>query len=206
MTVQIVKNINFPKFTGARCYMMPIIQGRGETIPDEYGSYRNIVEALSVDGQDGQPGHITIDESFVKSGTSQRGYGSGERTIHTEACLSNDLLSWGPTPTWGPASAVILDRNLKVLIANSIDDTCMAWDADVWDATPDGDLSHVSDKFPRSEGKMLKAGQVAEIGIFTPHECIQQTKSSNRQFFRIVGNGVVGSSKGFTKNPLMQKH
>ena len=204
MTVQIVGSLDFPEFTGTCCYMMPIIQGRGESVPSEYETYREAVDSFYLDGQEGQEGHITIQESFVKSGTSQRGYGSGKRTLHTEACLSDGRLSWGVT--WGSSSSVFLEKDLKVLIANSIDDTCMAWDADVWDTTPDGDLSAVSHKFPRSEGKMLKAGQVAEIGIFTPHECIQQTKDSNRQFFRIVGNGVKGSARGFTKNPLLQRH
>ena len=173
-------------------------------MPDEYESYREAVDSFYLEGQDGQPGHITIDESFVKSGASQRGYGAGKRTLHTEACQHDGQLSWGPT--WGSASSVFLDKDLKVLIANNIDDTCMAWDADVWDTTYDGDLSHVAHRFPRTTGKMLKAGQVAEIGIFTPHECIQQTKDANRQFFRIVGDGVTGSSEGFTKNPLLKKH
>ncbi len=202
MTVKIVDTVEFPKFSGINCYMMPIVQGRGETVPEEYQAYRDIVDGLSVDGQDGQPGHITIDESYVKAGSSQRGYGAGNRTVHTEACMSGGLLSWGPT--WGAGSAVRLESYVKVIIANSIDDTCMAWNEDVSDTTPDGDLSHIAHKFPRKSGQMLKAGQVAEIGIFTPHECINQTVSKNRQFFRIVGKGVYGSNEGFTKNPLLK--
>ena len=205
MGLEIKGNANFPEYTGANCYMMQIIQGRGESVPDEYSTYRGIIDAAVIDGQDGQPGYITINESFVKAGASQRGYGSGMRAVHTEACLAEGYLTWGPSgPTWGPSTAVHLENDLKVLIANSIDDTCMAWDSDVFDTTPDGDLSDRIDMFPRSSGRMLKAGQLAEIGIFTPHECIQQRVAGNRQFFRIVGNGVSGRNEAFTKNPLLQ--
>jgi hypothetical protein len=50
---------------------------------------------------------------------------------------------------------------------------------------------------------LLKSGEVAKISIFTPHECISQTKSANRQFFRIVGKGVTGREDYFTINPLV---
>lgn len=41
------------------------------------------------------------------------------------------------------------------------------------------------------------------MSIFTPHECIKQTKSGNRQFIRIVGEGVEGREDYFTVNPLI---
>lgn len=196
----------FPDYTGARCYMMPFIQGRPESLPEEYASYADIVERLALPGEDGRVGLITIDESVVSAGTSQRGYGSGERTIHTEACVSGERLSWGPTdPTWGPSPWVRLERDVRVLIANSIDDTCMLWDVEVTDTTPDGDLSHRADEFPRQTGRLMKAGEVMEIGIFTPHEPIAQAEGGKRQFFRIVGQGVHGREDYFTRNPVLEK-
>lgn len=204
--------IEFPKYRGSRCYMMPVIQGNGRSLPAELQQYAAILDRLYLPGEQGELGYLTIDESEVLAGASQRGYGAGDRTIHTEACLSGDITSWGvsepswgSTPTWGDESeAVFIDRSLRAIIANSVDDTCMVWDAEVFDTTPDGDLSHIAGRFPRSEGRLLKAGELIEIGIFTPHECIKQQKASCRQFLRLVGNGVHGRAPYFTDNPSLK--
>ena len=206
MTFQSRGNIIFPKFTKARCYMMPFIQGRAESLPKEFLPYADIVEANAFEGQAGEIGLITIDESHVDAGKSQRGYGSGDRTIHTEACLAEGKLRWGgPSPSWGRDTRVLLEPDLRVLIANSIEDTCMVWDVNVEDTTPDGDLSMRADEFPRSSGRMMGAGELMEIGIFTPHEPIPQKQSGNRQFFRIVGKGVHGRDTYFTRNENLER-
>ncbi len=203
MTFQTRGNIIFPEFTGARCYMMPFIQGRADSLPKEFLPYADIIEATAFEGQAGEIGLITIDESHVDAGKSQRGYGNGERTIHTEACLSEGKLRWGST--WGPGTHVYLEPDLRVLIANSIEDTCMVWDVNVEDTTPDGDLSMRAAEFPRSSGRMMGAGELMEIGIFTPHEPIPQKQSGNRQFFRIVGKGVHGRDTYFTRNEHLER-
>lgn len=87
MTFQLRGNVDFPDFSGIRCYMMPFIQGRPESLPEAYRSYADVVEKFSLPGQEGEIGLITIDESYVEAGKSQRGYGAGGRTIHTEACV-----------------------------------------------------------------------------------------------------------------------
>ncbi|MBW3243355.1 hypothetical protein KUV57_11835 [Epibacterium sp. DP7N7-1] len=207
MSIQYHGRMAFPTYTGARCYMMPFIQGRAESLPKAYASYADVVERFALPGQEGQIGLITIDESMVEAGRSQRGYGAGDRTIHTEACISGERLSWGPaSPTWGPSPWVRLARDTRVLIANSIADTCMVWDQDIEDTTPDGDLSPRSAEFPRSAGRMMDAGEVLEIGIFTPHEPIRQQHAGPRQFFRIVGTGVEGRESYFTENPQVPLH
>lgn len=197
----------FPAYTGARCYMMPFIQGRPESLPAAYAGYGDVVERFVFEGQEGEIGLITIDESMVAAGVSQRGYGAGDRTIHTEACLRESLLTWGPsTPTWGDGPGFVeLDRDTRVMIANSIPETCMVWGVDVEDTTSDGDLSARAEAFPRTAGRMMDAGEVLEIGIFTPHEPIAQPKGGPRQFFRIVGRGVHGREKYFTRNPVLEK-
>ena len=197
--------VSFPEFSAARCYMMPFIQGRGDSLPKPYAGYADIVEQFALPGEEGELGLITIDESFVKAGASQRGYGAGERTIHTEACLSDQQLSWGPSPTWGPSPVVRLAPDTRVLIANSIPGTCMVWDQDVEETTPDGDLSMRADEFPRSKGRMMEAGEVIGIGIFTPHEPIAQAHSGPRQFLRMVGRGVEGRESYFTRNPVLEE-
>jgi hypothetical protein len=51
----------------------------------------------------------------------------------------------------------------------------------------------------------MKAGEVHEIGILTPHESLPVMADFNRQFLRIVGSGVHGREEYFTQNSLMPK-
>lgn len=190
----------FPKFSGARCVMMPIVQGDPRTLPPELKGYSDFVERNALER--GSIGFLTVDESHVQEGRSQRGYGSSDRTLHTEACRGDGYLSWGP-PSWGGSHRVTLAPATRVIISNSVDDTCMVWDAEETEITRDGDLGHVAHKYPRETGRMLKSGEISEIGIFTPHECIPQMKSGPRQFVRLVGVGVVGRERHFTRNPIL---
>lgn len=193
---------SFPQVSGLRCHMMPILQGDSGSLPAIFAPYAGFVDEFVL--QKGQIGLLTIDESFVEVGKSQRGYGKGSRTLHTEACRAPEGMSWGPSPPhWGGSPRVLVDPDTKILIANSVDDTCMVWDAEEEDITPDGDLGDLAYKYPRDQGRMLKAGRVAQIGVRTPHECIPQKESSFRQFVRLVGVGVTGREDHFTTNPLL---
>lgn len=202
MTYKFKTKIDFPVFSNTKCYMMPFIQGVKESLPTRFAHWGDVIEKLTVGGEKGKIGFVTIDESFVEAGKSQRGYGAKERTLHTEACLSNGMASWGPT--WGQSTGIFLDPNVRANIANSIDNTCMVWNNNVFDTTVDGDLSERAEEFPRSDGRMMKAGEVFEIGIWTPHECIEQLESGVRQFIRVVGNGVKNIGPNFTANEMVK--
>ena len=182
---------------------MPFIQGDSSSLPDEYKSYANIIDSNFL--EKGEVGLLTIDESFVEVGESQRGYNSTgiDRNVHIEVgqCMQGNR--WGGN-SWGGRASTLLDDNTKVLIANNIDDTCKVWDVLEKSYTRDGDLSEYIDRYPKETGILMKSGEVAKISIFTPHECIPQNSSSKRQFFRIVGKGVKGREDYFTINPLMK--
>ena len=96
-----LEQIEFPRFTGVRCLMMPFIQGDAASLPDEYVSYAEVIDKLYIDK--GAVGYITIDESRVHAGSAHRGarakYG---RALHTEVGRS---LSWGTPPNVGRFSA-----------------------------------------------------------------------------------------------------
>ena len=218
----VLEKIEFPIFTGVKCNMMPFIQGDPSSLPKEFRSYSDIVKNNYL--EKGKIGLITIDEAYVDAGKSQRGYNSKgiNRNVHIEVGHVGEITAWGdvsvgwgsqptPTPTvgwgsgsgWGGRARVILDRNTKVLIANSISDTCKLWDTEDLRYTRDGDLSEYINDYPEDTGILMKAGELARIGIFTPHECITQREPGNRQFFRIVGEGVTGREDYFTINPLL---
>jgi hypothetical protein len=202
----IVNKIQFPTFSGIKCNMMPFVQGDSSSLPSEYQPYASIVNDNYLDK--GEIGFLTIHESFVQEGSSQRGYNSKgiNRNVHIEVGRNKDTNYWGGSggnPHWGSHYNTTLDESTMVLIANSISDTCRYWDVKELAYTQDGDLSEYIHKYPEETGILLKSGEVAKISIFTPHECVTQKTSNIRQFFRIVGKGVHGREEYFTINPLM---
>ncbi len=202
MSISIVNQVQFPEFTGIKCNMMPFIQGDSLSIPEMYRSYSEIIDEDYLER--GEIGFLTIHESFVKKGESQRGYnGTGiNRNVHIEVGRNEKLNHWGGA-SWGGGYKTLLDGDTMVLIANSVSDTCRLWDTNEMAYTRDGDLSAYIDKYPEHTGRLLKSGEVAKISIFTPHECVSQRESGERQFFRIVGKGVKGREEYFTINPLV---
>jgi hypothetical protein len=199
----IIKKIQFPRFFGIKCAMMPFIQGDSHSLPREFQSYADIINSNYL--EKGKIGFLTIDESFVEAGKSQRGYNAAgiNRNVHVEVGRVQKVYCWGGS-SWGGKPNTVLDDDTEVLIANSVSDTCRVWDTKETAFTKDGDLSDYIDKYPEHTGTLLKAGEVARISIFTPHECVAQKHSGERQFFRIVGHGVKGREPYFTVNPLLK--
>jgi len=202
----IIDKIKFPDYTGIKCNMMPFIQGETSSLPEQYKSYFPILNRIYLEKN--EIGYLTIHESFVEAGSSQRGYNSSgiKRNVHIEVGRNEKMNHWGGGggSSWGGRFNTLLDDNTMVLIANSISDTCRIWNTKEMGYTRDGDLSDYVENYPEETGVNLKSGEVAKISIFTPHECINQQMSGLRQFFRIVGKGVTGREDYFTINPLVK--
>ena len=194
--------IRFPIFSGIKCNMMPFVQGDSKSLPQIYGPYFDIIDNNYL--EKGEIGYLAIDESYVEAGKSQRGYNSHglNRNVHVEVGRCKQGNHWGGGNSWGGHYNTLLDDDTMVLIANSIDDTCRVWDIKEMASTKNGDLGYHIRKYPERTGTLMKAGDLAKISIFTPHECIPQKESGQRQFFRIVGKGVRGKESYFTINPL----
>ncbi len=183
--------------------MMPYIQGEPDTVPDEYKlGYETILE--SVYAQRGDIGYLTIDESIARKGSPHRGARARwERALHTEAGrIPGKVYAWGGGG-WGGSPRVTLDRGVKVLLANNVDDSCAIWDAEHKDTSLDGDIGDRASQYPYSDAILMKSGEVYEIGILTPHESLPVHQNVNRQFLRIVSSGVHGREDYFTENPLL---
>lgn len=194
--------IRFPKFSGIRCLMMPYIQGDPHSVPEEYGPYADVIAGVCL--RRGEVGYLTIDESIAPAGQPHRGarakYG---RALHTEAGLYPYGYKWGSGPTWGGHPRVRLDYGVRILLANSLDDTCAIWDAQHADTTDDGDIGHLAHLYPYKSSTLMQACEVREIGILTPHESLPVHQTVARQFLRIVGAGVHGREDYFTTNHLV---
>lgn len=194
--------IEFPQYSGTRCLMMPYIQGEPDSLPEAYAPYRDIVSSVFV--RRGDVGFLTIDESLAVAGMPHRGARARyPRALHTEAGIMRGIYGWGSGPVWGGRHAVTLERDVRVLIASNVDDSCAVWDSEHEDTSTDGDIGHASARYPYSAARLLKAGEVSEIGILTPHESLPVKRDVHRQFLRIVGAGVHGREDYFTANPLV---
>lgn len=199
-----MQTINFPNFSGTRCLMMPFIQGEPSSVPYMYSSYENIISNIFI--KKGDIGFLTIDESFVQAGQPHRGARAKfGRALHTEAGKDpNQVYRWGSGGGWGKAPhRVTLDRDVRIILANNIDDSCAIWDAVHEDTSEDGDIGDVSDQYPYEHATFMKAGEVREIGILTPHESLPIKEGRNRQFLRIMSSGIYGREEYFTQNPLV---
>lgn len=199
----LVDQIEFPTYTGIRCLMMPYIQGEPESVPEYIQPYYDILKSVFI--KQGDIGFLTIDESLVKQGAPHRGARCKyDRPLHTEVGRHPDMkYVWGGGGGWGSSHRVTLNADVKILIANNTDNTCAIWDEERSDTTIDGDIGHLAEDYPYAQATMLKAGEVHEIGILTPHESLRVSCDTNRQFLRIVSSGVHGREQYFTENPLM---
>ena len=198
-----IMHIEFPKFAGLRCLMMPYVQGVVDSVPRQFWAYGDIIESVVVER--GDIGFLTIDESVAVAGNPHRGvrakYG---RALHTEAgLLPHRIYAWGSGPTWGGSPKVTLERRVQILLANNIDNSCALWNAEHENTSDDGDIGHVAHLYPYSDATLMKAGDVHRIGILTPHESLPMKTTLQRQFIRIVSSGVHGREEYFTENPLM---
>lgn len=194
--------IKFPKFSGLRCLMMPYIQGEPESVPNEYWPYFQTIKNVFI--RKGTIGYLTIDESIVQAGKPHRGdRAKTNRALHTEAGrIPGKIYCWGGGG-WGKHHLVTLDRDVQILLANSLDDSCAVWETTHEDTSIDGDIGYASEAYPYESASIMKAGEIRQIGILTPHESLPVKETANRQFLRIVGEGVYGRESYFTTNPLV---
>ena len=194
--------ITFPQFSSLRCLMMPYIQGEPDSIPDIYAAYSDIIRSTFI--KSGDIGFLTIDESEAKKGVPHRGArAKWGRALHTEAGRHPDkVYAWGSGGGWGSSHRVTLERRVKVLLANNLDDSCAIWEIEHENTSLDGDIGDMAALYPYSQAIFMKAGEVHEIGILTPHESLPVQKDVRRQFLRIISSGVHGREPYFTQNEL----
>lgn len=192
--------IAFPQYSGIRCLMMPYIQGDPMSVPDIYAPYRGIIESVFL--KRGDLGFLTIDESVAAAGAPHRGHRAKYgRAVHTEAGKDPEtgIPRWG----WGSSRKVTLERDVRILLANNLDDSCAVWNSIHEDTSLDGDIGHVAARYPYQDAIFMKAGEIHEIGILTPHESMPVRTNFNRQFLRIMSSGIHGREDYFTLNPLV---
>jgi hypothetical protein len=196
------KTIAFPEFTGIRCLMMPYAQGYSASVPEKYHAYKEIIDSVFL--EKGKIGFLTIDESPVRAGNAHRGdRAKYDRALHTEAGRKPGTITYRWGGNWGGHENVMLAPDVRILLANNLNESCAVWDVEHEDTSIDGDIGYAAGLYPYEDAAFMKAGEVHDIGILTPHESIPVRQDFDRQFLRIVGAGVSGREEYFTQNPLV---
>jgi len=183
--------------------MMPFIMGDPATIPGYLHGYLPMIDKCS-SIERGKVAYLTVHESLVKSGDSQRRGG-----IHTESYDSTKQGGWGGG--WGKGSlhsgwgggwgkgqkegCAIRDG----IYMASTDGSCRIWDCSAGKVDKHGALM----TSPSGLSEKMRPNYLYWMTDRTPHEALRVSKDTRRQFFRLVSNKIGGWFKQHnTPNPF----
>ena len=165
----------FPAPRGININMMPYIMGEPSSVPEEYRGYLPIISMCDIpEDERGKTGYITITESLVSAGRSQRRPGP-----HTERHGKDR--GWGGG--WGGLSG-------GLYIASSLGGSTRIWDTLILEPGEGGDLSQIESELKRVPSDVMKENTLYWLTDATPHEALVQETSTYRQFFRLVTSEV----------------
>jgi len=228
-------SINFPPPTDININMMPFIVGdsfQTSKLPEYIKPYWPMIQSClkpetararwhmwprrDFPSELGKVNYLTIQESWVEEGTSQRRPGlhvdsPGAVKIKdqiVDGCLKGKGSSqpykghrWGG----GCAHEVLERRNDDdepdlgllvcrggIYIASSVSSSCRAWNCAVKQEVVGrlGDIEHMRGALLQYPGLELEAGKMYWITDRTPHESLALPEGTFRQFFRLVTSQV----------------
>ena len=184
-----LEKLTLPLFSGVRVQMMPLDFANPHLIPESLQHYLPTIQKL-IDMSDYKSGigYITIDEKFVKAGTSHRRPG-----IHI------DDYSWGG----GSGGGTVWGSRGMLLVSNVIG--CKAWSQNVVGRPgKDGDCSHLAPQLKEENSILLEPNHVYWLDGKCIHESIPVTEDCYRQFIRLSNPNNFDWYKGYTENPYVQ--
>lgn len=171
--------------------MLPFRMGDKASLQEKYHEYFRLIMACNVPKEElGKVGYLTVSETYVKKGDTQRRPG-----IHVEKV--SETSNWGGN--WGGGGG---NGGSGLYMASNVDDTCRVWDYHVETPGHLGDCEHLRDYLTNPIS--MKAGMLIWMTDSCPHEALPQHESAQRQFFRLVTSRVdFWYSAHNTLNPLV---
>lgn len=197
--------VEFPKFQGIDINMMPFVMGDRKSLPEEYHSYWPMIQQCVSDVQRGEIGYLTLQESDVAAGASQRRPG-----LHLEApgwiksgggAVMETLQHWGG----GHHDEDMIEGGL--FTASTVGHSCRAWNMKIEDAEdvvgPLGNAEHLRELLEEEAATFLSESTLYWMTDCTPHESMPLPDGTRRQYFRLVTSAVsIWYAKHSTANPL----
>lgn len=200
--VTICTKLIFPPTTGININMMPFVMGQKSSVPEEYHQYWDMIMRCGLPRcEEGKIGFLTIQESLVTKGESQRRGG-----LHVDSSLvmtagghfSVEYDSWG-----GGFDDMEIEGG--IYMCSSVPRSCIVWDVQL--RKPElivghlGDVEHLRDVV--GEGMLMDEGELIWLTDTTPHESLPLGETVFRQYFRLVTSSVsVWYEKHSTANRL----
>lgn len=156
--------------------MMPFINDNPHTLPREFRDYWPLIRQCPLSpARKGKIAFLTVNESFVRQGETQRRPG-----LHVDR---HPLHAWGGETGGG-----------GIFLANSLDHTCRLWCTRVpLEQVGDmGDCQHLRESLCRDQipSLTMRARQLWWMTDDCPHEALPQTEDAFRIFFRLITGPV----------------
>jgi hypothetical protein len=206
----------WPKPTGIRCNMMPFVLGEQSSLPEWAQPYWPLIAKCPLPKNEQKlVGYLTIDESVVEYGKTQRRAG-----LHVEATLNRarggrmHTVSRAIVSHWGAGQVMVPPTSSYeggIYMASNMKGSTAIWMAEL--QAPErnlgyhGDVSHLSGFLQESGATyfVMEAGQLWWLTDMCPHEALPHLSSKKpfmRQYFRLVTSAVdVWYAANSTANP-----
>ena len=171
--------VDFPAFAGININMMPFVIGEKASLPQSYEQYWPLIQACHIEkDEEGRIGYLSIMESVVQCGTSQRRPG-----IHTDGHGSS---AWG----WGRGAVSDNGRVRGLYMASNTAQSCRAWNYPVEAPGDAGDCESLRDILEQSTATYMDANTIYWMTDKCPHESLPVMSTAQRQWFRVVTHAV----------------
>jgi hypothetical protein len=184
-----ITDVSFPESQDILVNMMPFVMGEPDSLPLELCHYQPLIDACQIEEEElGKVGYLTVTETEVEAGTSQRRGGA-----HTERHPS---ASWGGggwgKGRWGGGGwgkGIYAGRRYGgIYLASNMENTTAIWDARIEEPGEGGDVEHIIEDL--GEPSVLGANELLWMTDATPHASLPVPRSGKRQFFRVVTSAV----------------
>jgi len=204
VALHFVGKTDFPKPKNININMMPFVYGDKDSLPMEYHGYWDMIRQCNCSQEMGKVVFLTIHESIVKPGFSQRRGG-----IHVESPGKLPFLKyplkWECWHPWGMGGWMIGELVGGIYMASTVTCSTKVWPCIIEDPKSNvgsyGDCEHLRDILPKPT--KLGANKLIWITDRTPHESCTLKDGGYRQYFRLVTSKVVAwFEEHSTQNPL----
>lgn len=198
----VAEGMKFPEPQDININMMPFVIGQKDSLPKDCRQYWPLIEACNVErAEQGKIGFLTIQESMVEAGTSQRR--PGLHVDATKVVMKHHGELMEIVHPWGISMGY--EKRGGLYMGSNVSRSTRIWDCLL--RPPErvvgvlGDVEHLRDDL--GEGTLMESGELWWITDITPHESLPLEETAYRQYFRVVTSGVgVWYAKHSTANPL----
>ncbi|KAJ3243405.1 hypothetical protein HDU77_010427 [Chytriomyces hyalinus] len=175
-----------------------------KTLPPNLKRYAALVAKClrRVPGEHGKVGYISVHESYIEKGATQRRPGLHIESPGRSPSGIIPMHGYHKNFSWGGGAADLdefgeINMRGGIFFGSNMAGTSRVWDCLIEDhdkvAGHLGDIGHLRKLIGGNEaGTLLDAGEIVWMTDRTPHESVPQPKSGFRQFFRIVTSEVSG--------------